>query len=263
MSPVIQNKCLKIMHLQLLRQVNSCVQGNHFYSIIGDECTDSGNKEQFTLCIHWVDESLVDREDFIFLYEVPSIHSDTLVASIKDILLRMNLSLSDCRGQCCDGGSNMTGSRNGVAAQLRQEETRAVLTHCYGHALNLAVGDTIKKSKVCCDAMDVGFEISKLIRFSPKRSAALERIKLEIGERDHTSSPSIRAFCPTRWTVRADAIDSILSNYSDLNKLWEECLGAGKLDPDVKSRIIGVQSQMSSYSLACTSVWQSSGSLTT
>ena len=152
------------------------------------------------------------------------IHSDILVAAIKDILLRMNLSLSDCRGQCCDGGSNMTGSRNGVAAQLRQEETRAVLTHCYGHALNLAVEDTIKKSKVCCDAMDVGFEISKLIRFSPKRSAALERIKLEIGERDHTSSPSIRAFCPTRWTVRADAIDSILSNYSDLNKLCENAL---------------------------------------
>ena len=207
-------------------------------------------RSSFTLCIRWVDESLVDHEDFIGLYEVPSIDSDTLVAAIKDVLLRMSLSLSDCRGQCYDGASNMTGCRNGVAAQLRQEESRAVLTHCYGHALNLAVGDTLKKSKVCRDAMDVGFEISKLIRFSPKRNAALERIKLEsYTEEDHVSGLGIRAFCPTRWTIRANAIDSILSNYSDLNKLWEECLGAGKLDPDVKSRIIGVQSQMSSYNL--------------
>ena len=55
----------------------------------------------------------------------------------------------------------------------------AILTHCYGHALDLAVSDTLKKSTLCRDAMDVGFEIAKLIRFSPKRSAALERIKDE------------------------------------------------------------------------------------
>ena len=73
----------------------------------------------------------------------------------------------------------MAGSRNGVAAQLRKEEKRAILTHCYAHALNLAVGDTLKTSKICRDAMDVGFEISKLIHFSPKRNASLERIKVE------------------------------------------------------------------------------------
>ena len=38
----------------------------------------------------------------------------------------------------------MTGSRNGVAAQLRREENRAVLTHSYAHALNLSVGDTLR-----------------------------------------------------------------------------------------------------------------------
>lgn len=178
-SPAIQNECLKMMCLQLLRQVSSCVQKNCFYNIAADQCTDSSNKEQFTLCIRWVDESLVDLEDFIGLYEVPSIDSDTLVAAIKDVLLRISLSHSNCRGQCYDGASNMTGCRNGVAAKLRQEESRAVLTHCYGHSLNLAVGDTLKRSRVCRNAMDVGFEISKLIHFSPKRNAALKRIKLE------------------------------------------------------------------------------------
>ena len=83
--------------------------------------------------------------------------------------------------------------------------------------------------------MDVGFEISKLIQFSPNRNAALERIKLETNEQDHDPTPQICAFCPTRWTVSADAICSILFNYSDLKKLWEECLDAGRLDPDVKS----------------------------
>ena len=40
----------------------------------------------------------------------------------------------------------MSGSRGGVAAQLLAEEKQAVYTHCYAHALNLAVGRTIKES---------------------------------------------------------------------------------------------------------------------
>ena len=70
----------------------------------------------------------------------------------------------------------MTGSSNGVAAQLRAEEIRAVFTHahCYEHALNLAVGDALKRSKVGCDAIDTGFKIAKLICFSPKRNAAID-----------------------------------------------------------------------------------------
>ena len=36
------------------------------------------------------------------------------------------------------------------------------------HALNLAVVKTIKKSKVCSDALDIAFEITKLVKFSPK-----------------------------------------------------------------------------------------------
>ena len=35
--------------------------------------------------------------------------------------------------------------------------------HCYGHALSLAAGDAIKNSKVLKDALDITFEVSKLI----------------------------------------------------------------------------------------------------
>lgn len=69
------------------------------------------------------------------------------------------------RGQCYDGASNMTGSMHGVATQLLAEEPRAIPTHCYGHALNLAVADAMKQSKVCRDALDTAYEVSKLIRF--------------------------------------------------------------------------------------------------
>ena len=116
-------------------------------------------------------------------------------------------------------------------------------THCYAHSLNLAVGNVIKRSKVCSDALDVAFEITKLVKFSPKRNAAFDRIKSEVVEEDRFAS-GIRTLCPTRW----NSIGSILENYLVLKRLWKECLEA-KLEPDVKGRIIGVDTQMSRYCL--------------
>ena len=35
-------------------------------------------------------------------------------------------------------------------------------------------------------------------------------------------SPGIRTLCPTRWTVRANAMESIIKNYQILQELWEK-----------------------------------------
>ena len=248
-SSDIQNECLQIMALSILRQVSASIVGSGFFTVMADEYTDVGNKEQFVVCIRWVDETLTDHEDIIGVYNVGTIYANTLTAAIRDVLLRMNLKVTQCRGQCYDGASNMAGSKRGVAAQLQAEEPRALLTHRYGHALNLAIADAMKQSKVCCDALDTAFEVSKLIRFSPKRNAAFDRIKVENpAEEESASSHGIRSFRPTRWTVRGDAIESIIDNYDTLKKLWEECLET-KLDPDVKGRIIGVQTQMLHYNM--------------
>ena len=46
-------------------------------------------------------------------------------------MVRLNLSLQNCRGQCYDGAANMAGSRNGVATQIASEEPRAIFVHCW------------------------------------------------------------------------------------------------------------------------------------
>ena len=248
-SGEIQNEFLEIMALHILRQICSDIAKNGFFTIMADECIDVSNKEQFVICIRWVDNTLTSHEDVIGLYNVETIDACTLFSTIEDVLLRMNLTVSQCRGQCYDGASNMVGCRKGVATQLARKEKRAVLTHCYGHALNLAVGDSMKQSKVCKDALDTAFEISKLIRYSPKRNAAFDRIKVENLTEEHVaSSIGIRAMCPTRWTVRGDAVESIIENYVVLKQLWSECLTT-QLDPDVKGRIIGVQAQMATFNV--------------
>ncbi|KAI6658154.1 Zinc finger MYM-type protein 1-like [Oopsacas minuta] len=77
----------------------------------------------------------------------------------------MNAKICDYRGQCYDGASNMKGAKKGVAGIIRWEESRALYTHYYEHSLNPAVIDTVKRSKNCRDALDMPFEVTKLIKF--------------------------------------------------------------------------------------------------
>ena len=136
----------------------------------------------------------------------------------------------------------MAGCRTGVASQILALDSRALYTHCYGHSLNLAMCDTIKKCKLTWDALDAAYEISKLIKFSPKRDHLFDELKQQFSP----DNPGFQVLCPTRWTVRAESLKSILENYTALQELWDAALETG-LDAEVRSRIIGVKAQMESF----------------
>ena len=105
----------------------------------------------------------------------------------------MNLSITNCRGQCYDGASNMTRVRNGVSSQI-SAESRAIFVHCFGHALNLAVRDCVKSNNVLRNTLDTTFEISKLVKYSPRRDTIFEKLKAELAP----DTPGLRTLCPTR-----------------------------------------------------------------
>ena len=119
--------------------------------------------------------------------------------------------------------------------------------HCYAHVLNLAIGETIKCSKICCDALDVAFEISKFINFSPKRNAAFDQIRVG-NTAEQECIGGIQTFCPTRWTAHGKLVATILDNFHNLKQLWDACLET-RLKPEVKGQIIGVKVQMCKHNL--------------
>ena len=242
-SPDIQNEVLKIMALSVLRQLMHSIHSAPFLSIMIDETTDISNKEQVVVCLRWVDKALEAHEEFIGLHQVESTASTVLVGVIHDVLTRMNVSIHKIRGQCYDGASAMCGSQGGVATVIQREEPRAIYIHCYGHALNLACGDAIKKCEVMRNALDTSYELIKLIKKSPRRDATFQKIREQLHE---DTTMGIRVLCPTRWTVRARALQSIIANYTALQLLWEESLTFVK-DTEMKSRILGVSSCMEKF----------------
>ena len=58
----------------------------------------------------------------------------------------------------------MAGERTGVATQIKSLNGKCLYTHCYGHALNWAVGDAVKSVKCIRDALR---EVGKLVKKSP------------------------------------------------------------------------------------------------
>ena len=137
-SPEVQNEILALMSQAVLCVIARQLQQAEFFTIMTDECVDGANKEQLAICFRYVDENVDVHEEFIGLYECPNILANTIVARLQDVMLRVNLQLSRCRGQCYDGGSNMASCKSGVKAQILQLEPRALFTHCYGHSLSLS-----------------------------------------------------------------------------------------------------------------------------
>ena len=138
-----------------------------FFSIICDKNTDISNKEQLTICIRWVDKELEAHEDFLGFYNVLDIGAETIVSAIKDVVLKLQLSLVNCRGQCYDRTSNMMGHKTVVAKRIQDLQPKAYRIHYHGHLLNLSVKDTTKNCKFLSDTIDTAKEIISLIRFSP------------------------------------------------------------------------------------------------
>ena len=134
----VQNEILDIMAVLALQEKLKTIRERRFFSIIADKGTDVNNKEQLSFCLRSADENLNVFEDFIGFYCLENIKSDTIVHVIQDILIKMNLSLSNCRGQTYDGTSNMMGKKSGISTQILTEEPKTVVIHCQGHSLSLA-----------------------------------------------------------------------------------------------------------------------------
>ena len=246
-SHEIQNELIAILASRVIQDLVSNIQKAIFFAIICDEYTDISNKEQLTICIRWVDDSLVAHEDFIGFIKIPNIMAETIVTAIKDTLARLGLSLTNCRGQCYDGASNMLGPKTGVAKRIQEVEPKAHPTHCYAHSLSLSVKDMTCNCQLLSQTMDIAKEIVTLIKFSPKRECLLQQLKENLETEDEdTSSRGIIGLCPTRWTVRASCFRRILENYAVLMEEWDVCLSE-RLQPDVRARIIGCKAQMERF----------------
>ena len=149
----------------------------------------------------------------------------------------------------------MVGAKAGVATLINEMESYAKLTHCHGHALQLAVGGTIKAIKIMRSTLDAAFEFNKLksntllfknhrteIKYSLKRERAFSRLR----EDTKPGNSGNRTLCSNRWVIWGTLLQSILDNWAVFQGLWDGIL-EGKVDSEIRGQVKGVQTQMQSF----------------
>lgn len=80
---------LKLMSDYTLNTILTEVKDAKYYAIMIDEISDISRLEQVSTALKYVTDDLTIREVFLGFYET----------KVKDVLIRFQLNLSDCRGQ--------------------------------------------------------------------------------------------------------------------------------------------------------------------
>ena len=87
----------------------------------------------------------------------------------------------------------------------------------------------MKVCPVLKETIDSTYELTKLVKMSPKRDAKLHSIQAENNSSgsnedgkfvDGLKKPTIKMLCHTRWIVRADCLNGVIKNFDELQKLW-------------------------------------------
>ena len=175
------------------------------------------------------------------MYATDRTDASTIAKLILDLLVRFNLPVKNCRGQCYDGAANMAGRRAGVATEV---EPRALYIHCMGHSLNLAVQDTCRSVSVISEALDTVLELSKIFKYSATKKSMLLQIKSELAP----DSPGLKPLCPTCWTVRTESMRSVLNNYAVIQSVLEGIVHEYRGNIEATASAQGVHAVMEKFS---------------
>jgi len=182
------------------------------------------------------------EETPIGLYALDKCDGASIFNAISDVLLRLNINLSRCRGATFDGASSFSSEKVGVGARLQEVERSIILTHCHMHCVNLAVQYVMKDVAIMRDFLQFAQHLITFLRDSPKRCATTRKIAEQLGSKQK----SIRPLCPTRFTVKYLALSNL---YVQLEVVIEalETMEQDSRDRDINATAAGFRKRLCDF----------------
>lgn len=213
MSGMIQNEIIQLFGSSILNSIQKEFKNSYFFGLTADGTVDCAGKDQISITIQYLDSEINSHNRFVGFYNAPDSSANTISSIIMDVLLRLQIPLEKLAGYCFDNARNMSGSINGVQAQLKQSNPSSLYIHCANHSLDLILQEAAQESLLVADTLSFVAGISSLIRESSKR---LELFASMFNGKDPVKN--LVALCPTRWCIRAKAIQRILDTYREIHE---------------------------------------------
>ena len=83
-----------------------------------------------------------------------------------------------------------------------------------------------------------------MFKYSAKKKSMLLKLKADLSP----ETMGIRPLCPTRWTVRAESLRSIILNYSVIHSVLEEIIQEYRGNSEATSQARGIMVTMEKFS---------------
>ena len=112
----------------------------------------------------------------------------------------------------------MSGLYNGAQALIREEQPLALYVHCVSHCINLATEAAVMQSSVIRNSLSLVNELGVLSSQSGKFQTIFKGAASSL----YDKVVRLRPLCPTRWTVRAKAIQHVLQQYESIVNALDE-----------------------------------------
>ena len=184
-----------------------------FFSILVDETPDAAHQEQVTFILRYVNSQCTVQERFIGLLQVSKTDSQSLLQSVKEMLLKHELQLENVRGQGYDGAAAMSGQYSGLQSRIMAENDKAIYVHCHAHILNLVLVDTCSKNTTARDFFGTVQSLYEFFSASSKRHTIFMKAQEEI---NIPHPVTLKRLSDTRWSCRVDSLRAIKASLSAL-----------------------------------------------
>ena len=212
-SKTIQNELIQLCGDSIRSIILNDVRAAGAFSIMADEATDAGNKEQLAICVRYVKKEAIEESFLGFSECVMSVTGEAIADCLLQHLTDWQLPASRLCGQSYDGAGAMAGKNKGAATRITQQYPKAVYTHWAAHVLNLCVVKCCSIPEVR-NTMDIGDRICRFFAFSPKRQLAFERCVEEV--LDGEKRRRLKSICKTRWVERNEAFEVFVDLFQPL-----------------------------------------------
>lgn len=187
------------------------------------------------------------REHFIQFCPSTDSTGAGLCNYVTDLLLKLNLSIHDLRGQGYDNGANMRGVHSGLQTRILNINPRACFVPCSAHSLNLVVNDAAKITFEVSGFFDIVQEMYLFFFASTKRWSILKT---------YISDLTLKSLSDTRWSSRIDAIKPLRYQigqvYDALSKVIEASTSSKDFSTSHLARSLATKIQ--NYNFLCSVV---------
>ena len=233
-SDNIQNEIIEMFAHSVQRMLTADILASPYYGLVADGTTDQNGKEQFSICLQHVSENLESSCDFLGFYNSPDSTSETLFMVVKDVFIRLGISMDRLRGYCFDGASNMSGRISGLQKRLGDVCEGALYVHCSNHSLDLTLQEVSKEVRLVADTLNFVKGVANVVRESSKRGDLFQ--SMFDNEKD---SKRLISLCPTRWCVRAASIKRLTDTYEQVLKTLKQLSDDRNVRGDTRATIGG------------------------